>query len=53
MTATDTVAVTAFWRDLGLPGLVDVHTHFMPPCSATSVMCARARSTSWWVSHST
>ena len=22
--------VTAFWRDLGLPGLVDVHTHFMP-----------------------
>jgi len=19
------------WRDLGLPGLVDVHTHFMPP----------------------
>lgn len=23
-------AVTGFWRDLGLPGLVDVHTHFMP-----------------------
>jgi hypothetical protein len=23
-------AVTAFWRDLGLPGLIDVHTHFMP-----------------------
>jgi len=23
--------VTAFWRDLGLPGLVDIHTHFMPP----------------------
>ena len=22
--------VTAFWRDLGLPGLVDVHVHFMP-----------------------
>ncbi|QMU77625.1 amidohydrolase [Streptacidiphilus sp. PB12-B1b] len=22
--------VTAFWRELGLPGLVDVHTHFMP-----------------------
>lgn len=22
--------VPAFWRDLGLPGLVDVHTHFMP-----------------------
>ncbi|GIH97224.1 amidohydrolase family protein [Planobispora siamensis] len=22
--------VTGFWRGLGLPGLVDVHTHFMP-----------------------
>jgi hypothetical protein len=22
--------VVAFWQDLGLPGLVDVHTHFMP-----------------------
>ncbi|MDH6114773.1 putative TIM-barrel fold metal-dependent hydrolase [Kitasatospora sp. MAP12-15] len=22
--------VTAFWRELGLPGLIDVHTHFMP-----------------------
>ncbi|MGH3664602.1 MAG: amidohydrolase family protein [Egibacteraceae bacterium] len=22
--------VAAFWRGLGLPGLVDVHTHFMP-----------------------
>nr|WP_068693087.1 amidohydrolase family protein [Thermobifida halotolerans] len=22
--------MTAFWRELGLPGLVDVHTHFMP-----------------------
>lgn len=22
--------VTAFWRQLGLPGLIDVHTHFMP-----------------------
>jgi hypothetical protein len=27
----EAAAVTAFWRDLGLPGLVDVHTHFMPP----------------------
>ncbi len=26
----ETARVTAFWRDLGLPGLVDVHTHFMP-----------------------
>lgn len=30
MTARDAAAVTAFWRELGLPGLVDVHTHFMP-----------------------
>jgi hypothetical protein len=22
--------VPAFWRSLGLPGLIDVHTHFMP-----------------------
>jgi hypothetical protein len=27
----DVSAVTAFWQDLGLPGLVDIHTHFMPP----------------------
>jgi uncharacterized protein len=29
--AAEAAAVTAFWRELGLPGLVDVHTHFMPP----------------------
>jgi hypothetical protein len=29
-TAAEVAAVTSFWRDLGLPGLVDVHTHFMP-----------------------
>jgi uncharacterized protein len=23
--------VPAFWRELGVPGLADVHTHFMPP----------------------
>jgi len=23
--------IAAFWRALGLPGLIDVHTHFMPP----------------------
>jgi predicted TIM-barrel fold metal-dependent hydrolase len=28
--AAEVAAVTAFWRGLGLPGLVDVHTHFMP-----------------------
>jgi len=30
-------AVIAFWRELGLPGLVDVHTHFMPPNVLTKV----------------
>jgi predicted TIM-barrel fold metal-dependent hydrolase len=23
--------VPAFWRDLGLPGLADIHVHFLPP----------------------
>lgn len=23
--------VSAFWRRLALPGLIDVHTHFLPP----------------------
>ncbi len=27
---TEAAAVTGFWRDLGLPGLIDVHAHFMP-----------------------
>ncbi len=26
----DAAAVQDFWRGLGLPGLIDVHTHFMP-----------------------
>ncbi|NNJ08152.1 amidohydrolase [Streptomyces sp. PKU-MA01144] len=26
----EAVAVRAFWTRLGLPGLIDVHTHFMP-----------------------
>ncbi|MCP3756987.1 amidohydrolase family protein [Streptomyces sp. TBY4] len=29
--------VTAFWQDLGLPGLIDVHTHFMPEPVMTKV----------------
>jgi uncharacterized protein len=29
--AGEPAVVVAFWQDLGLPGLVDVHTHFMPP----------------------
>lgn len=28
--APESAAVVAFWSGLGLPGLVDVHTHFMP-----------------------
>lgn len=28
---TDAPAVRAFWQGLGLPGLVDVHVHFLPP----------------------
>ena len=24
-------AVPGFWRDLGLPGLYDIHVHFLPP----------------------
>jgi cytosine/adenosine deaminase-related metal-dependent hydrolase len=28
--ASEVAEVRAFWRRLGLPGLVDVHTHFMP-----------------------
>ena len=27
----EAAAVAAFWKNLGLPGLIDVHTHFMPP----------------------
>ena len=29
--AGESAAVVAYWAALGLPGLVDVHTHFMPP----------------------
>jgi uncharacterized protein len=29
-TGAEAAEVTAFWRALGLPGLIDVHTHFMP-----------------------
>jgi uncharacterized protein len=35
--ADETAAVTAFWQALGLPGLIDVHTHFMPPNVLTKV----------------
>jgi predicted TIM-barrel fold metal-dependent hydrolase len=30
-TAAADAAVPGFWRALGLPGLVDVHVHFLPP----------------------
>ncbi|WP_171171884.1 amidohydrolase family protein [Streptomyces sp. I05A-00742] len=29
--------VTGFWRGLGLPGIIDVHTHFMPERVLTKV----------------
>jgi uncharacterized protein len=29
--------VTAFWRELGLPGLIDLHVHFMPQNVLTKV----------------
>lgn len=28
---SETGSVRAIWQNLGLPGLIDVHTHFMPP----------------------
>jgi len=30
MTDADAVPVRRFWQGLGLPGIIDVHTHFMP-----------------------
>lgn len=30
MSPTETEQIRSFWTDLGLPGLFDVHTHFMP-----------------------
>ena len=27
----DVAPVRAFWEQLGLPGLIDVHVHFLPP----------------------
>jgi hypothetical protein len=35
--ADEAVAVRAWWQRLGLPGLVDVHTHFMPDRVLTKV----------------
>jgi hypothetical protein len=35
--AGEAAAVTGFWRALGLPGLIDVHTHFMPANVLTKV----------------
>jgi uncharacterized protein len=35
--AVEAAEVIAFWQDLGLPGLVDVHVHFMPRNVLTKV----------------
>jgi uncharacterized protein len=35
--ASEPAAVVAFWKALGLPGLVDIHTHFMPANVLTKV----------------
>lgn len=35
--ADERTAVRRFWSELGLPGLVDVHTHFMPQRVLTKV----------------
>ena len=45
-------AVPAFWRRLGLPGLVDVHVHFLPPRMLAAVWAffdeaQEAYGTSW------
>jgi hypothetical protein len=34
---SDDADIPAFWRSLGLPGLIDVHTHFMPHNVLTKV----------------
>ena len=31
MPLVDDEDVPRFWQGLGLPGLADVHTHFLPP----------------------
>jgi len=36
----EAAAVVAFWQELGLPGLVDVHTHFMPSNAQAKVWAA-------------
>jgi predicted TIM-barrel fold metal-dependent hydrolase len=48
----ETSQVTAFWTRLGLPGLIDVHTHFMPERMLAKVWAyfdgvGRATGVSW------
>lgn len=31
MSGSDALAVREWWTRLGLPGLIDIHTHFLPP----------------------
>jgi predicted TIM-barrel fold metal-dependent hydrolase len=42
--SAEAAAVIAFWQELGLPGLVDVHTHFMPPNVQAKVWVALEQS---------
>jgi predicted TIM-barrel fold metal-dependent hydrolase len=41
----DDAGIRPFWKSLGLPGLIDVHTHFMPSNVLTKVWAYFDRST--------
>jgi hypothetical protein len=47
---TQAAGVTALWRELGLPGLIDIHVHFMPANVLTKVWAyfERGRSGQAW-----
>ena len=43
--------MVAFWQDLGLPGLIDVHTHFMPENVLAKVWAFFENGTPPWPIH--
>jgi predicted TIM-barrel fold metal-dependent hydrolase len=49
--AGEAPGVVAFWRDLGLPGLIDVHTHFMPENVLAKVWAYFENGTPAWPIH--